>query len=149
MSPLETKFRQSCKDCIEAGINSRLPPVEIIAQLNTLLTEYSRKAVHAGLSDDLATKLHSELVKAISEIVPAVALYEGPLYDTEHAILMFFRNESARCLPKRAVALGIPAQFQPEFPNALLSLYRRGLLKDDELNVSICLTSAGRGFVDG
>lgn len=149
MSSLETEFRSSCRECIEVGINLGIPPAEIIFQLNALLSTYSGKAAHMGLSSDLAADLHRKLVKAISEVVPRIVVYEGPISATEGAILTFFRDQQpARCLPKQAVALGIAETLQPEFQNALLSLYRRGLVIDGDLNLSICLTSAGKGFVD-
>lgn len=149
MSPLESEFRESCKECVEAGTRLGLPPADIIGKLNALVSSFGGKAAQAGHDGNFALVTHAQFVKVISEIVPLVATYEGLLSETEHSVLTYFRDKSARCLPKRAVALGIPEQFQSEFPKALVSLYRRGLIKDGEQNISICLTEAGKGFIDG
>lgn len=147
MSPLETEFIKTCTKLMDDGIRLQQPPVEIISNMNALLREYEGKGVAAGFTGDFATELHRQLVLSASEMVSKVITYEQPISEAEEAVLTFFRNENVRCLPKHALAKGIENRFKLDLPNTLQDLYRKGLLKDGERNITICLTSAGSGFI--
>ena len=135
-------------DCIRTGCNRKLPPVEIFQQINGILLEFDKRVADAGWTGDLALDAHKGLVAIYSDVVTAIACYEGSLTDAEAALIEHIASDLTHCLNEELLPHGINPAFKPELQAALSSLYRRGLLRRDEQTGFVKLTSAGMFYVD-
>ena len=145
-------FAAEVHGCITRLTAQKERPALIINELNSLKIKFEKKASDLGFPKDiLLTDIHSVLVRMLSEFTDKVIQYESPFTDLEKSVIEVFRAENkkavTRCLPKKAVEFALEESNTVKIDAAVISLYHRGILADGEMNLSLCLTSAGRGLL--